>query len=103
MDRADIKQLADVVAEAIFRSCSDEDWADADVGEREQFLLSAHAAIRAHADFLTKCGFRVLPAGAVMVPTCKEEATAMVMAVKKFRDGEGLIKPKLIMPPSAMH
>lgn len=105
MQKLEVANMADFVAEAIFHSAAgiEEDWAALEDAERAQFLSIAHAAIQAHHGFLMSLGFKIVPPGSVAVPSSKDEAAAMVMAVKKFREGDKPGKPKLIMPPGFMH
>lgn len=78
----------------------------------EQEYLGAHAEgyIAAHMALLQANGFRILPPGAFPRPKSDEEAAAMLLAVKAYREAKkrkgglvGSVAPKKLILPPGMH
>ena len=62
MNKNDIANLADVVAKAMYDTTSPdgEVWGDLTEAERDDFRMAAHAAMKAHIDWLTLNGWTML-------------------------------------------
>lgn len=104
------------VAEAVYTVMMDEGdppFSELEPEDVADILNLTEQYIKAHVGWLTQQGFRLLPPGVTPIPTCAEEALAMVQAAKQFteskRNGKGrkskLIggEPrKLILPPGTL-
>lgn len=99
----DITGMAAFIGQQIHKSVSpDEEWGELTADERAQFTIIAHAAAGAHDAWRTLKGFRIIPPGAVVRPTSKEEAGAMLRACEEFFKKNPVLvmapKKKLIRP-----
>lgn len=107
-----------IIAAAVYTLMMDEGdapFSELDDEDRADLISLAEQYISAHVAFLTQQGFRLLPPGVTPIPTCAEEALAMVQAAKRFTDSArngkgrksalvGSVVPKgLILPPGMKH
>lgn len=82
MTRNELRNMADIVAAAVLNCASDdpEAWTNATEDERNDAREVAYAAMGAHDAVLTLAGYRSVPPGTLLAPTCEAEAKAMVAA-----------------------
>lgn len=71
-------------------------WDGLDEDTQAAFLVGAHAAIAANAKWLAVNGYRIIPPGVTPVPSCQEEADAMMAAIARFNVNEARKPKKLI-------
>lgn len=80
-------------------------WDDMSEEEQAQEVQLAENYISMQAQWMQERGWRVVPPGASVIPTSDQEATAMLVAVKTYREAKkrkgGLLvnQKKLILPP----
>jgi hypothetical protein len=61
MNQNDVGNLADAVAKAIFETTGDDViWGQLDESDRDDFRMAAHAAMKAHVDWLTLNGWTMI-------------------------------------------
>lgn len=100
-----------VVARAVYEEAFEEGdapWDELVLEEAEALEELAAAYLNAHMQFLAAHGFRILPPGAVLRPKSDDEAAAMEVAVKAYRQAKNrkgglLAGPGLILPKGAKH
>lgn len=101
---------APAIAEAVWTANmadGDATFADLEEGEQTNLIDYARHYLAAHVTWLQSRGFRIIPPGAAVIPKTDDEAAAMLLAVKSYRDGKkrkgGLLvqDKKLILPPGA--
>lgn len=104
-----------IVAEAVYIAMMDESdppFADLDTEDLADILVLTENYLQAHLSFLKLHGYRLLPPGVTPLPTCVEEALAMVQAAQRFTDSKrgggrqrksrlvgSVVPKKLILPP----
>lgn len=95
------------IAQDVFTALADEEESFDGLSGQEaadEVFLAEHY-VQAHLRALHRRGFRIVPKGAVAIPTCDEEAAAYVAAARQYAESKrrkgGLlanVTPKLILP-----
>jgi len=91
-------ELADAIARAIYATTgAKEPWDALTAEEKNDFLSAAHAAAKAHDDFLTGLGVRFLMPGMMPVPLNRNEAFAMQKVAQAWINRDNA-RAKLVRP-----
>lgn len=82
----DLADMAQAIAAAIYDNVrpEGEGWDDLSADDKADFLDVAKVAMAAHAAYFHSHGVRVLHPNCLPMPSCRDEATAMVSVGSKY-------------------
>lgn len=85
-DELDLADMAEAIAAAVYESVrpEGEGWDDLTGDEKGDFLDIAKVAMAAHAAYFRAHKVRVLHPNCLPMPSCRDEATAMVSVGSKY-------------------